>query len=64
MLIGQCQLAGSVQIGDNAWVAPSSSILNGIRIGKNVFIGLGSVVIKDVDNDMNVFGNPARVIKK
>lgn len=47
-----------VSIGSNA------TILCGITIGKNSIIGAGSVVIKDVPENVIVAGNPAKVIRK
>ena len=34
-----------------------------LKIGKNVMIGAGSVVVKDIPDDVTVVGNPARVLK-
>ncbi len=35
----------------------------GIKIGKNVTIGAGSVVIKDIPDNVIALGNPAKIIK-
>ena len=35
--------------------------LFGIKIGENVLVGAGSVVIKDVPNNVKAFGSPAKV---
>ncbi len=40
--------SGSVHVGDDVWIGPNASIINGIRIGENAFIGLGAVITKDV----------------
>ncbi len=42
----------------------NSTIICGVRIGKNSFIGAGSVVTKDVSDNMMSYGNPAKNIKK
>jgi acetyltransferase-like isoleucine patch superfamily enzyme len=36
----------------------------GVTIGNNVVIGAGSVVTKDIPDDVIAAGNPARVIRK
>ncbi len=36
----------------------------GVTIGDNVVIASGSVVTKDVPNNVVVGGNPAKIIKK
>jgi acetyltransferase-like isoleucine patch superfamily enzyme len=46
-----------VKIGANVTTAP------GITIGKNSLIGIGSVIIKDVEPNSFMFGNPAKRIK-
>jgi len=33
------------------------------KIGKNVAIGAGSVVIKDITDNVIALGNPAKIIK-
>jgi len=45
-----------------AIIGANSTILPGIVIGENSLIGAGSVVTKDVDNNVVVAGNPAKVI--
>ncbi|TAH65789.1 MAG: sugar O-acetyltransferase [Anaerolineaceae bacterium] len=53
-----------VEIGDNAWICAGVSIIGGVKIGSNAIIGAGSVVIKDVPDNVLVAGNPARIIRK
>ena len=47
----------------NSFVGAKSVIRENITIGKNVIIGAGSVVVKDVPDNVKVVGNPARFIK-
>lgn len=64
MIIANAMVAGSVRIGKNVWVAPSSSIKNGIALGDGSLVGLGAVVVKDVLEDSVVVGNPAKPLLK
>ena len=57
-------LGGGVEIGKNCWVAPNVSIKQQTRVGDNALVGLGAVVLKDVDNNTVVVGNPAKILKK
>ena len=56
--------AEPVTIGDNVWIGGSVTILPGITIGSNVTIGAGSVVTKDIPDNVVAVGNPCKVIKK
>jgi acetyltransferase-like isoleucine patch superfamily enzyme len=38
--------------------------LCGVTIGENSIIGAGSVVLKDIPDNVIAAGNPARVIRK
>lgn len=44
---------------ENASIGANSTIIGGITIGKSAMIGAGSVVTKDVGNNMLTYGNPA-----
>ena len=57
-------LKADTYIGDNVIVGINSIILPGVRIGNHVVIGAGSVVTKDVPDNVIVAGNPARIIRK
>lgn len=53
-----------VTIGDNVWIGGRVVINPGINIGNNVVIASGAVVTKDVQDNVVVGGNPAKVIKQ
>lgn len=53
-----------VTIGDNVWVGGSVVINPDINIGNNVVIGSGSVVTKDIPDNVVAAGNPCRVIRE
>jgi sugar O-acyltransferase (sialic acid O-acetyltransferase NeuD family) len=57
-------LAGNVRIADLAWIGIGSSIIQGRSIGSRAVVGAGSVVIRDVENDVTVVGNPARELRR
>jgi UDP-3-O-[3-hydroxymyristoyl] glucosamine N-acyltransferase len=57
-------LSRNVMIMENSWLAPNATVLENLTIGKNCIVGAGSVVIKNVDNELVVAGNPAVVIRK
>ncbi|TGY41843.1 sugar O-acetyltransferase [Clostridium sartagoforme] len=53
-----------VKIGNNVWVGGSTVINPGVIIGNNVVIGSGSVVTKDIPDNVIAVGNPCRVLRK
>lgn len=56
-------IAGSVSVNKYTWVGIGSTIINNITIGRNVVVGAGSVVNKNIPDNVLVAGVPA-VIKK
>lgn len=52
----------STIVGDGVRIGSNSTILP-VTIGNNVIIGAGSVVTKDVPDNVTVYGNPARIKK-
>ena len=51
-------------IKDNAKIGAGASILPNVVIGENSIVGSGSVVTKDVEDNVLVMGIPARVKRK
>jgi len=47
-----------------ASIGTSVTILCGVTIGENAIVGAGSVVTKDVADNVVVAGNPARLLRK
>lgn len=52
-----------VTIGADVWVGGGAIICPGVRIGARTVIGAGSVVTRDVPDDVFAAGNPCRVIR-
>jgi acetyltransferase-like isoleucine patch superfamily enzyme len=53
-----------ITIGDNVWLGGSVVVNPGVHIGNNVVVGSGSVVTKDIPDNMLAVGNPCRVIRE
>jgi maltose O-acetyltransferase len=52
-----------ITIGDDVWIGGSTIICPGVRIGSRSIIGAGSVVTKDIPDDVIAAGNPCKVIR-
>lgn len=53
---------GRVTIGDDVFIGYGSIILPDTKIGNKVIVGAGTVVAKDVPDNVVIVGNPWRVI--
>lgn len=49
-------------IGKEVYVGSHAVILSHVKVGDGAYIGVGSIVMKDVPEYSQVFGNPARVV--
>jgi maltose O-acetyltransferase len=52
-----------IDIGSDVWVGGGAIILAGVSIGSRTVIGAGSVVTRDMPEDVFAAGNPCRVIR-
>ncbi len=59
---GQPVKFGKIRIGTNTYIGVNSIILCGVTIGENCIIGAGSVVNKDIPDNVIAAGNPVKVI--
>jgi putative colanic acid biosynthesis acetyltransferase WcaF len=57
-------LTPQIQIGDDVWVCADAFIGPSVSIGAKAIVAAASVVVKDVESNEIVGGNPARYIKK
>ena len=57
-------IGGDVDIGSNCYIGSASVIRNGIKIGENSIIGMGAVVLKDVEPNSVMVGNPAKLLRE
>ena len=52
-----------VTIGSDVWIGSGALVLPGVTIGSRAVIGAGSVVTRDIPEDVFAAGNPCRVIR-
>ena len=64
LLIAGTVIGGSTTIQKNAYLAPGTLILNQKTVGENAVVNMGSVVIRNVKDNTEVFGVPAREMIK
>jgi maltose O-acetyltransferase len=58
------EFARPIEIGSDVWVGGAAVICPGVKIGSRSVIGAGSVVTRDVPEDVFAAGNPCRVIRE
>jgi maltose O-acetyltransferase len=58
------ELGKAVEVGDEVWVGGGAIICPGVRVGARSVIGAGSVVTRDIPEDVFAAGNPCRVIRE
>lgn len=58
------EMGYAIEIGDNVWIGGGAIICPGVKIGKNTTIAAGSLVTKDIPENVLAGGNPCRIIKK
>lgn len=59
----QTLTTSKIHIKKNVWVGANATILQGVTIGENSVVASGSVVSKDVPDNVIVGGIPAKIIK-
>ena len=63
LLTANAMVAGSVVIGEHAWVGPSSSLRNGITMGRCAMTGLAAAATKSIGDNEIVVGIPAKKLR-
>ena len=61
--IGTIHRQPAAILADNVYVGPNVNIVGAIKIGNNTVLGAGSVIVKDVVDNVVVVGCPAKPIK-
>ena len=57
------EFARPVEIGSDVWIGGAAVICPGVRIGSRSVVGAGSVVTRDIPEDVFAAGNPCRIIR-
>lgn len=53
-----------ITIGNDVWIGGNTVLAPGVKIGNGVVIGAGSVVTKDIPDNVIAAGNPCKVIRE
>lgn len=64
VISSQVNLGGSCTVGDCSYIGMGACILEGICVGSWSVLGMGSVLYKDIPDEMIALGNPARAVRK
>ena len=58
------EYAWPITVGNNVWIGAGVHVCPGVNIGSNVVIGAGSVVTRDIPDNVVAIGSPCRVLRK
>lgn len=58
------QYNAPVRIGRNCWLGAGVVVVPGVTIGDNVVVGAGSVVTRDLPDNVIAVGNPCRILRE
>lgn len=58
------EFAKEIEIGSDVWIGGGAIICPGVKIGSKSVIGAGSVVTRDIPENVFAAGNPCRVIRE
>ncbi len=64
IIVGGCENAKPVHIGNHVWIGENTMILKGVTIGDDAVIAAGSLVTKDIPPHCLAAGHPAKVIRE
>ena len=54
---------GYVTLGEFSAITLGVTVVDRLKIGKNTVIGAGSLILKDIPDNVLVYGNPARIVR-
>ena len=57
-------VAGACEIGEAAYIGMGAIVVDHVKIGRHSLVSAGSLVTKDVPDHVQVFGSPARIIRR
>ena len=57
------EYAYPISVGNDVWIGGGVKVMPGVTIGNNVVIGSGSVVTKDIPDNVVAVGNPCKVLR-
>lgn len=57
-------LSGSVHIGEGTYIGTGTVIRDEVTIGKNCIIGMGSLVTRDIPDNVVAYGSPCRAVRE
>ncbi len=63
-IIACSAIGGYCEIGERTVTSINCTLKNRIKVGKNCFVGMGSVVNRDIKDNMEISGNPAITLEK
>lgn len=63
-ILPSVNLSGNTVTKKYTTLGTGTKVIQGVTIGENVIVGAGTVVIRDVENNVTAVGNPARIIRK
>lgn len=57
------EYAYPITVGNSVWIGGGVKVMPGVKIGNNVVIGAGSIVTKDIPDNVVAAGLPCKVIR-